>query len=302
MVPQHIKEPAMFTSPSNVWRKVEASHPIAEAQSQGGKKGHGHQLMGPGMPRSLARVGEIGRDSSGFSVKKHLGLFEAMSELRQVTSSRPTSPRNNPVGSSRMYRSMPDLVDMWKGLETKSKVPKPFPTKAFVPPEWKARKDIEMAKRCRTPARPYRELTANKANCNPGPTAPLLLYVRLSYPDRVMACAVCLDSNAIADRPSSEPTPTWDSNPIHSVEDSSPPPTPLLRKNSLELDQPVLQSRRRRLRWLWSRTGKREDCRTPTDELLTQAELERRFLARYEDRSPTSASPSPSKVSVSHSL
>ncbi|XP_019616000.1 PREDICTED: ankyrin repeat domain-containing protein 2-like isoform X2 [Branchiostoma belcheri] len=153
-----------------------------------------------------------------------------------------------------------------------------------------------MAKRCRTPARPYRELTTDKASCNPGPTAPLLLYVRLSSPDRVMACAVCLDSNAIADRPSSEPTPTWDSNPIHSVEDSSPPPTPLLRKNSLELDQPVLQSRRRRLRWLWSRTGKREDCRTPTDELLTQAELERRFLARYEDRSPTSASPSPSRM------
>ncbi|XP_078664055.1 uncharacterized protein LOC144907125 [Branchiostoma floridae x Branchiostoma belcheri] len=142
MDPQPIKEPAIFTAPSNVWRKVEASHPIAEPQSQGGKKGHGHQLTVPGMPLSLARAGEIGRDSSGFSVKKHLGLFEAMSELRQVTSSRPPSPRNNPAGSSRMYRSMPDLVTMWKGLETISKVPKPFPTKAFVPPEWKARKDL----------------------------------------------------------------------------------------------------------------------------------------------------------------
>ncbi|CAH1250986.1 ANKRD2 [Branchiostoma lanceolatum] len=227
MTPQPIKDPAMFTSPSNVWRKVDASHPIREGQPQG----QGHQLMPVEKQRYLARAGEIGRDSSGLSVKKQLGLFEAISKLRPVTSSRPPSPRIKPFGSSRMHRSMPDLVTMWKEMETKR--------------------------------------------------------------DRVMACAVCVDSNAI-DRPSSEQTSR--DTPKQSFDDLSPPPTPLLRKNSLELDQPVLQSRRRRLRWLWSRTGKREDCRTPTDELISPGELERRFLARYDSRSPSTASPSPSRM------
>ncbi|XP_035663595.1 uncharacterized protein LOC118407242 [Branchiostoma floridae] len=135
-VPQSIKESTMFSS-SNVWRKVDASRPIGEGQLQVDKKGQGHQLT------SSARTGEIGRDSSGLSVKKHLGIFEAMSELRPVSSSRPPSPRTKPVGTSKMYRSMPDLVIMWKELETKSGVPKPFPTIAFVPPEWKARKDLD---------------------------------------------------------------------------------------------------------------------------------------------------------------